>query len=144
MTRTTSLPTVTVPLGAAAVRVTGAPTVFAPHAYEGSPGFGGGVGSFSVTEQVEVSRIWSAPPVRVAGPAPVRDQVPLLVSSPVVQLQVPVNVVPAPVTPLSGVTVLVTDSEPKARTTWLVTVTAMVWLAVSTVTSWAAGCGPQA
>ena len=61
-----------------------------------------------------------------------------------VQLQVPVNVVPAPVTPLSGVMVLVTASEPKARTTWLVTVTAVVWLAVSTVTSWAAGCGPQA
>src|SRR6187551_3822098 len=66
--RTTSLLTGMVPLGAAAVRVTGTPTLFAPHAYEGSPGFGPGVGSFSVTEQMEVSRIWSAPPVRVAVP----------------------------------------------------------------------------
>ena len=143
VTRTTWLPTVTVPFGWAAVRVTGTPIVLAPQAYEGSPGLGGVAGSFSVTEQVEVSRIWSAPPVRVAAPAPVRVHVPLLVSSAVVQLQVPVNVVPAPVTPLRGAMVLVMASAPKARFTWLVTVTAVAWLLVLTVTSCAGGCVPR-
>ena len=143
MIRTTSLVTVTVPFGWPAVSVTLPPIVLAPQANDGSPGTGG-AGSSSVTVQVEVSRTWSAPPVNVAGPAPVRDQVPLLVSSAVVQLHVPENVVCAPTTPLIPLTTFVTASEPKARSTRLVTVTAATPPFVSTVTTWAAGLGPQA
>src|SRR5580765_7595341 len=92
---------------------------------------------------VEVSSTWSAPPVIVAGPAPVRDHVPLCVSSAVVQVQVPVNVVPDPSTPLRASTALVTSREPKARSTRFVTVTAVAVSLVSTVTVCGAGAGPQ-